>query len=107
MIQRFLHRSLRGAVPVALVLAAACTDSPVAPVVAPEPVPLTTIECRVNVAAQSMVCSYPEAVVPSAISTTRIMGGQDRFVKLANYGNTVANDTMSMYVTVENLLANP
>lgn len=105
MIPRILHRLLRGAVPVALVLAAACTDNPVAPIVAPEPVPLTTIECRVNVPAQSMVCSYPEAVPSSAISTTRIIGGQDRFVKLANYGNTVANDTLSMYVTVQNLLA--
>jgi hypothetical protein len=107
MTREFLHRSLRGAVPVALVLAAACTDNPVAPIVAPEPVPLTTIECRVNVPAQEMVCSYPEPVLSSAISTTRIMGGQDRFVKLANYGNTVANDTLSMYVTVQNLLADP
>ena len=35
------------------------------------------------------------------------MGGQDRFVKLTNYGNTVVDDTLSMYVTVQNLLAAP
>jgi hypothetical protein len=103
-----LLRPVRRAVPAVLVLAAACTDSPVGPDVKPGPVPLATIECRVNVPAQTMACSYPEAVLAgSAIRATRLMGGQDRFVKLANYGNTVANDTLQMYVTVQNLLADP
>jgi hypothetical protein len=106
MISRILRRPSRGAVPVVLLLAAACTDNPVGPSVKPEPVPLTTIECRVNVPAQSMVCSYPEEVLSGALAT-RIIGGQDRFVKLSNYGNTVENDVLSMFVTVQNLLADP
>lgn len=67
---------------------------------------MATIECRVNVPAESMVCSYPDEVLAGALAT-RIMGGQDRFVKLANYGNTVVDDTLSMFVTVQNLLADP
>jgi hypothetical protein len=108
MISRPRRRPLRGVVPIALVLAAACTDSPVGPDVKPEPMPLASIECRVNVPAQTMTCSYPEDVLAgSAIRTTRLMGGQDRFVKLSNYGNTVVSDVLSMYVTVQNLLADP
>lgn len=106
MISRTLRRPFGGAVLVVFLLAAACTDNPVAPIVKPEPVPMATIECRVNVPAQSMVCSYPEEVLSGALAT-RIIGGQDRFVKLANYGNTVLNDTLSMFVTVQNLLADP
>lgn len=108
MTSRFLRRPFRGAVPIVLVLAAACTDGPVGPDVNPEPVPLASIECRVNVPALSMACSYPEEVLAgSAVRTTRLMGGQDKFVKLANYGNEVSNDVLSMYVTVQNLLADP
>jgi hypothetical protein len=108
MTSRFLHRPFRGVVPFALILAAACTDNPVGPDLKPEPVPLTSIECRVNVPAATMTCSYPEDVLAgSAIRTTRLMGGQDKFVKLANYGNTVENDVLSMYVTVQNLLGDP
>ncbi|WP_420129500.1 hypothetical protein [Longimicrobium sp.] len=108
MTSKFLRRCARGAVPVALVLAAACTDSPLAPGVKPEPVPLASIECRVNVPARTTTCSYPEAVLAgSAIRTTRLMGGQDKFVRLENYGNTVENDVLSMFVTVQNLLAEP
>lgn len=106
MTSRILRRPFGGAVPVVLMFAAACTDNPVGPRVKPEPVPLATIECRVNVPAQSMVCSYPEEVLSGALAT-RIIGGQDRFVKLTNYGNTVLNDTLSMFVTVQNLLADP
>lgn len=106
MISRTLRRPLGGAIPVVLLLAAACTDNPVGPNVKPEPVPLATIECRVNVPAQSMVCSYPDEVLSGALAT-RIMGGQDRFVKLSNYGNSVQSDVLSMYVTVQNLLADP
>ncbi|HEX6373452.1 MAG TPA: hypothetical protein VF006_31295 [Longimicrobium sp.] len=90
-----------------LLLAAACTDNPVASGINPEPATLTSIECRVNVPAQTMVCSYPEDVLSGAVSATRLMGGQDRFVKIANYGNTVANDSLHMFVTVQNLLAQP
>ncbi|HYR09955.1 MAG TPA: hypothetical protein VEQ60_19430 [Longimicrobium sp.] len=98
----------RGVVPIVLVLAAACTDNPVGTTVKPEAVPLATIECRVNVPAGTMACSYPEDVLAgSAIRTTRLVGGQDKFVKLSNYGNTVTNDTLQMYVTVQNLLAEP
>jgi hypothetical protein len=103
---RFLRRPLRGAVPIALVLAAACTDNPVAPEISPEPRLLATIECRVVIADASMTCSYPEAVLGgSAIRTSRMFGGQDRYVKLSNYGNTVVGDVLSMNVTVQNLLA--
>lgn len=92
----------------ALVLAAACTDSPVGPNVKPEPVRLASIQCRVNVPALAMACSYPEDVLAgSAIRTTRLVGGQDRYVRLSNFGNTVNNDTLSMNVTVQNLLAAP
>lgn len=107
MISRILRRPSRGAVPVVLLLAAACTDNPVGPSVKPEPVPLATIECRVNVPAQSMVCSYPDEVLSGGALATRIIGGQDRYVKLTNYGNTVGGDMLSMYVTVQNLLADP
>jgi hypothetical protein len=95
----------RGVVPILLVLAAACTDSPLAPKVMPEPEVLATIECRVNVPV--MVCSYPESVLSGTAVATRIVGGQNRFVRLANYGNTVADDTLSMEVTIQNLLAEP
>lgn len=107
MISRILRRPFRGAVPVVLLLAAACTDNPAGPGVKPEPEALASIECRVNVPALSMVCSYPDDVLSGAISATRTLGGQDRFVKLTNYGNTVQDDTLSMYVTVQNLLADP
>jgi hypothetical protein len=108
MTSRIPRYPFRGVVPLALVVAAACTDSPAGPDLKPEPVPLASIECRVNVPAQTMTCSYPEDVLAgSAIRTTRLMGGQDRFVKLANYGNTVENDMLSMFVTVQNLLAAP
>ncbi|HEX2208768.1 MAG TPA: hypothetical protein VHG93_13905 [Longimicrobium sp.] len=89
-------------------LAAACTDSPTGPDVKPEPVPLAAIECRVIVSDASMTCSYPEEVLAgSAIRATRLMGGQNRFVKLVNYGNTVVNDSLQMMVSVQNLLADP
>jgi hypothetical protein len=108
MTRRIRRRPLRGAIPIVLVLAAACTDSPVGPDVKPEPVPLASIECRVNVPAQTMTCSYPEEVLAgSAIRATRLLGGQDKYVKLANYGNAVVDDTLQMYVTVQNLLADP
>lgn len=95
-------------VPLALVLAAACTDNPVEPRLTPEPESLATVECRVSIPAQGMACSYPEEVLAgSAIRTTRLMGGQDRFIKLANFGNTFADDTFQTTVTVQNLLAAP
>lgn len=100
-----IRRPFRGGVPVVLLLAAACTDDPVG--VRPQPEALASIECRVIVSDASMTCSYPEAVLSGAISTTRLVGGQDRFVKLTNYGNTVVDDTLSIYVTVQNLLADP
>lgn len=105
---RPLRRPLRGLVPVVLVLAAACTDSPVEPGVNPVPEALLSLECRVSVSAQSMACSYPQDVLAgSAIRANRILGGQDKYVKLSNYGNTVQNDTFQTFVTVQNLLADP
>ncbi|HEX5869539.1 MAG TPA: hypothetical protein VFY65_03925 [Longimicrobium sp.] len=108
MTTRTLRRSLGGLVPLVLVLAAACTDNPVGPGLTPEPQTLATIECRVSIPAQSMACSYPEEVLAgSAIRTARLMGGQDRFVKLTNFNNTFENDVFQTTVTVQNLLAAP
>lgn len=108
MTSRTLRRPLGRVVPIVLVLAAACTDNPVGPGLKPEPEVLSTIECRVSVAAQSMACSYAEDVLAgSAIRTTRLIGGQDAYVKLSNFGNTFANDTFQTTVTVQNLLADP
>lgn len=103
-----LRRPLWRVVPVALALAAACTDNPVAPELTPEPESFPAMECRVNVPAQTMACSYPEEVLAgSAVRFNRTLGGQDKYVKLTNYGNTFANDTFQTNVTVQNLLADP
>lgn len=106
--RRSLRRPRWGAVPVVLVLAAACTDNPVAPGLIPEPESFPAMECRVNVPAQTMSCSLPEDVLAgSAVRFNRTLGGQDKYVKLTNFNNTFADDTFQTYVTVQNLLAAP
>lgn len=74
----------------------------------PEPEVLVALECRVTVATGTMECSYPEEdLAGSAIRTTRIFAGQNKFIKLTNFGNVVESDVLSMFVTVQNLLADP
>lgn len=92
----------------ALVLAGACTDGPVSPPGVPTPKPLAALECRVEVRAETMACAQPQPSAGTALGN-RMVGGQDRYVKLANYGNSYDSGAgiYQTYVTVQNLLADP
>lgn len=90
----------------ALLLAAACTDSPVAPVPPPDATPSTTaaLECTVQVQSGSFSCvPTSPAGGPAA---NKIMGGQERYVRLAGSGAAFDAGTQrfSLHVTVQNML---
>jgi hypothetical protein len=90
-----------------LVGAAACTDQPLAPVPAPEPVPtLTRVECTITVRTAEVSCqsSIPS---PAGGPSFIVMGGQDRYVKLASSGASydAGAQTFDLPVTVQNLLS--
>jgi hypothetical protein len=88
----------------ALALLAACADSPVAPG-APEPsTGLTKIACTVTVQTGTVSCSDP---APSTgARTMRLMGGQDKYVRLtsSNTSYDVGTQLFRTNVTVQNLL---
>lgn len=97
------------AVPAAvLVLAAACTDQPLAPVVEPEPAPagLASLECTVQVRAGTMACAPLTATAPAGVHFDKIIGGQEVYVRLASSGASYDGGTQQfqMSVTVQNLL---
>ncbi|HEU0300615.1 MAG TPA: hypothetical protein VFR37_14190 [Longimicrobium sp.] len=99
-----LPSPLRGAALVVLLLASACTDSPISPRVNPTTEPLALLECRVHVHQEAMTCTTPQPSTGSAMGD--IVGHQDRYIKLTNFGNNYDNgtDLFGMYVTVQNLL---
>lgn len=98
----------RGAFACALLLiAAACTDSPVAPKPEPE-LPtqnLAKLECRVDVAQGAMSCQ--SATPPAGVHGDELpLGGQGIYVKLANgaISYDAGTEITSFNVTVQNLL---
>jgi hypothetical protein len=89
-------------------LAAACTDStPLSPVPAPT-LPtdaFAAMRCTVQVQSATMSCSEVDPAAGSGASLTRIFGGQNRNVKLANTNNSFDAGTLifQIDVTVQNL----
>jgi hypothetical protein len=96
---------LRGAAFVMLLLASACTDSPITPNVNPTTEPLPLMECRVDVPAETLICTDPRPGTGSAVGD--VAGGQDKYIKLTNSGNSYdsGTDIFQTNVTVQNLLA--
>ncbi|HZG43362.1 MAG TPA: hypothetical protein VEY93_10400, partial [Longimicrobium sp.] len=92
----------------AVLLLAACTDNPLG--VKPGPVPptpktLSAVECSVDVKAGTMQCH--EGPVPGApVNLNVIVGGQNQFVKLSNFGTEydAGARILQTYVVIENLL---
>ncbi len=89
---------------VLLLLASACTDSPITPRHLPPSEPLPVMECRVDVHQESVTCTDPPPATGSALGD--VVGGQNKFIKLTNSGNSynATTDIYSMNVTVQNLL---
>jgi hypothetical protein len=105
------HRSPRAAAAGASVLvlalaSAACTDGPLAPSLAPTPKILAALDCRAEVRSATLSCAPPEET-PPGVAASRIVGGQDRFVRLASSGTTydAGGALFTTTVTVQNLLA--
>lgn len=91
----------------ALPLLAACVDrSPTLPTALPEgPAGSTTIlQCTVSVPEQRMSCA--PFTPTGAARAARLLGGQDRYVKIASFGTAYDGGTqiLSSNVTVQNLL---
>lgn len=87
-------------------LAAACTDSsPVAPTVAPAPEGLVALQCTVQVQSGTMSCASVEPSASSGIRLSRIVGGQNRNVRLTNANNAYDAGTQIFQtdVSVQNL----
>lgn len=101
------HTPARLAVAAALLLAGACTDSPVAPISPPEPGPagVTALECSVQVQDGTFSCESPAPATGGA-SANKIMGGQERYVRLAGSGAAFDAGTQlfTLNVTVQNML---
>ncbi len=90
---------------VVLMLAAACTDQPLAPVPAEEAPPaLARLECTVQVREGTLACASPSAA-SGGPSFDRIVGGQDVYVRLAGSGASYDGGTQQFQttVTVQNL----
>jgi hypothetical protein len=90
--------------------AAACTDSnPVAPAVAPSTPAeaLAALRCTVDARAGTMSCTSMDGTAGSAASFSRIVGGQNRHVKLANTNNVSDGSTFQTDVTIQNLTQQP
>jgi hypothetical protein len=91
----------------ALPLLAACADrSPTLPAVAPE-LPAGAVgklECTVNVPEQTLSCS--PVVSTGGARAAKLLGGQDKYVKLASSGTAYDGGTQifSSNVTLQNLL---
>jgi len=91
---------------VALLLLAACSDSPVAP---GAPVPsagLAQLHCTAHVPSGTVTCGDPPS--SGALRTTRILGGQDKYVRLTSSGTRYDSGTeiFESTLTVQNLLRN-
>ena len=85
-------------------LAGACTDSPVLPGPVPDARALPALQCTVNVVSASLSCAPVEQGTPG-VSTNRIVGGQNTYVKLSSSGSTydAGAGIFSTFVTVQNL----
>jgi len=103
-----LRTSIRRTWPaLALPLLAACADRD--PLLPPAAVPLpattmATLHCTVSVAEMKMSCV--DASAGSGPRATKLLGGQDKYVKLASSGTSYDGGTqiLSSNVTVQNLL---
>lgn len=89
-----------------LLLAGACTDSPISPRLTPttsEALPV--MECRVDVRQESVTCTDPPPPTGSALGDI-VGGGQGKYLQFTNYGNSYdsGTDIYSMNVTLQNLL---
>lgn len=96
----------------ALLLAAACTDTrtPLAPENPSPAAPqvLQAVACTIDVAQAGMRCEDPMPGTGGApASGGVIVGGQNRYVRLASSNVSAAGDTMRVDVTVTNLLPQP
>ena len=89
----------------ALPLLAACADrSPTLPVdLLPPPPGMQTLQCTVSVTERRLTCVDPASTGPRA---AKLLGGQDKYVKLASSGTAYDGGTqiLSSNVTVQNLL---
>ncbi|HEX8394716.1 MAG TPA: hypothetical protein VF665_20385 [Longimicrobium sp.] len=104
---RHTQHAARYAAVASLVLAAACADnSPLLPAPTTEPgADHALVECSVSRATASMQCAPVQpATSGQGPNLNRIIGGQDRYIKLANSGNAFAGTVFSTQVTVQNLM---
>ena len=89
----------------ALPLLAACADrSPTLPVdLLPPPPGMQSLQCTVSVTERRLTCVDPASTGPRA---AKLLGGQDKYVKLASSGTSYDGGTqiLSSNVTVQNLL---
>jgi hypothetical protein len=106
LISRRLRLRSRAALLLLPLFVAACTDqNPVAP--APTPAlpaeALAALRCTVHVDSGTMSCSDQDPAAGSGASLSRIFGGQNINVKLANTNNSSDGDYFQTDVTIQNL----
>lgn len=107
-------RPLRILLAGAVLTAAACTDAgtpldPENPAPQPAPAPaLQGLSCSVDLARGGMTCGdvAPQTGDARAAGGV-IVGGQNRFVRLASSGVTAVGDTIVVDVTIQNLIPQP
>ena len=109
LISRTLRLRPRAALLLLPLLAAACTDSPVAPT--PTSILPTearaALRCTVQVDSGTMTCADVDPTAGSGASLSRILGGQNINVKLANTNNQSDGDFFQTDVTIQNLTRQP
>lgn len=96
----------------ALLFAAACTDArtPLAP---ENPAPglpgaVQAVACTIDLAQAGMQCGDPAPQTGGALASGGvIVGGQNRYVRLASANVTPGGDTLRVDVTVQNLIDQP
>ncbi|MBB4638651.1 hypothetical protein [Longimicrobium terrae] len=101
-------RTGRGLGLLALVLAGACTDSsPLLPSPEGGTESMARVECTVDVRSSAMQCVTVEpAQARLGVTLNKIIGGQNRYIKLASSGTRYdpGTEILSTNVTVQNLL---
>jgi hypothetical protein len=100
---RFRRACCAAALPL---LAAACTDRTLTlPAEAPAPQAVRVAECRVDVAAQTMVCTATRPA-GTAARADKFLGNQDVYVRLSSSGTSYDSGTeiLSSNVTLQNLV---
>lgn len=103
---RRLRPRARAALLLLPLLAGACTDgNPLSPVPAPPADAVAALRCTVQVQSATMSCSDVDPAAGSGASLSRIFGGQNRNVKLANTNNSFDSGTLTFQtdVTIQNL----